>query len=430
MTDIVLIRGRGTVEADRSAALGILSLASYLENKGVKAEIIDRNRGCPGIDETIKEIKSLKPSFIGLSALTSQSADILNLARACRNTIESRLVFGGLHFSACPEEALKLGGIVIQGEGEKALLELCRKNNGNHGVIKGIPLNDIDEIPVPSSRFLNRTTWSPTEYLLMTSRGCPYDCYFCLKPDFKKGGIRFHSVDYICRYLKYLIKEYNVRTFFFMDDILTVNKERIINLCREISRRKIKASFKCFGHVNFLDEEVLGFMKDAGFYQVQIGVESGDQGLLKRLGKHIELSRVKDTVKRIKRAGLDVVTLFMIGNITETEESIKRTISFAKELGSKNWFSYAVPFPGSRFYDESHLFGRIVEEDMSRWRNETLVFIPKGLEISQMKNFMIQARQLPSEFNYSRPESRMQKGMILLKRFLKRRIFLRRLRYR
>lgn len=420
MTELVLVRGRGTIESGRSAALGILSLASYLENKGFGVEIIDRNCSHMSIEETLKEIEELHPRFIGFSALTNQATDILSLAKVCQARLKCKLIFGGLHFSACPEEALNLGGIVIKGEGENALLDLCQGKNINSKIVRGSPLEDIDDIPIPPPKFLNRTIWSSTEYLMMTSRGCPYTCYFCLKSEFKRGGIRFHSIDYICRYIEYLMHRYRVKTFFFMDDILTVNRERVIGLCREIKRRKIKASFKCFGHVNFLDEDVLSLMKKAGFYQVQIGVESGDQELLDKLGKHIDLGKVREGVRKIRKAGLDVVTLFMIGNITETEESIKKTIDFARELGAKNWFSYAIPFPGSQFYEEAEKFGQIVEKDISKWGNETLVFIPSGLNRSQMEDFMRQARELPSEFNFISSQNWLQKIIHFLRRLFHR----------
>ncbi|MEK6732738.1 MAG: radical SAM protein [Candidatus Omnitrophota bacterium] len=390
MLDLVLIRAHGRDDGYRALPYGLLSIAAYLEKHGFSVKIIDRMKDYESVNRCAKIIKELSPRMIGISALSTQSKDAIKLGKKLKELrFSAKIICGGQHFTALPDEGLRFGDAVIKGEGEEVLLKFCRINTQDiNGIYEGQGIENLDEIPLPSDAILkNLYQRSEAPFTLLTCRGCYFKCLFCRKDDYR-CNVRCHSVGYTCNYLEKMVNLFDIKSCFIADDVFTFDKNRVISFCNEIKNRNLKLEFSCFTHANINDLDMYKKMKDAGFRQVQIGIESGNNDVLKILKKQQTIQDCIKTIEIIKGAGLSPIPLFMIGNITETEETIKDTIKLAKRLRSiceYGWFSYAQPFPGSEFYEIAGKYGRVVNRDLSSYWNTRVSFIPKGLTMLKMR---------------------------------------------
>ena len=149
----------------------------------------------------------------------------------------------------------------------------------------------------------------------------------------------------------------------FYDDSFTFNKNRTLELCDEIIKNNLKIIWSCETRVNLVDKELLEKMKKAGCYIISYGVESGDQNILNNLKKDITIEQAKNAFKLTKEAGILTVAYFMIGSPGDTNETIEKTVDFAKELDADfAQFSICTPFPGSELFDNLSKKGIKIED--------------------------------------------------------------------
>lgn len=387
MVDLVLIRAHGRDDGRKALPFGLLSLATYLQKYRFSVEIIDRMKNYQSIAKCAKIINDMSPRMIGISAMSNQYEDAILLGRKLKEVVSAKIIYGGQHFTILPQEGLKFGDAVVRYEGEKILLELCKMDNINiKGIFEGQSLSNLDEIPLPSDEML-KDLYQGGEFCLLTSRGCPFECIFCKNVDYVRH-IKYHSIEYVCDYIEKAVNLLGIKSCFIADDIFTINKDRVIRFCEEIRKRNLKLEFTCFTHANINDFQMYTIMKDAGFHEIQIGVESGNDVLLKTLKKSQTVKECIRTIEIIKKAGLSPIPLFMIGNITETEATIRDTIELAKRLRSicdYGWFSYAQPFPGTEFYEVATKYGRLINQHPYTYWNTRISFIPNGLTKSKME---------------------------------------------
>lgn len=388
MLDLVLIRAYGRDDGHKALPFGLISIATYLEKYGFRVEIIDRMKDYQSISKCARIIKDMSPRIIGISALSSQYKDAISLGRKLRQAASAKIIYGGQHFTALPKEGLKVGDAVIRNEGESAFLELCKSDTVDiKGIFEGKSLYNLDEIPLPSDRMLKGLHRGGDHFCLLTSRGCYFRCVFCKNTDYD-CPVRDHSMEYICDYLEKAVNLLGIKSCFIADDVFTYKKDRVIRFCDEIKKRNLKLELSCFTHANINDLQLYSQMKNAGFHEIQIGVEAGNDNVLKILKKNQTVEDCIKTIEIIKEAGLSPIPLFMIGNISETEETIKDTIRLAERLISicdYGWFSYAQPFPGTEFHEVAERYGRLISRDPSTYWNDRISFVPNGLTKSKMK---------------------------------------------
>jgi anaerobic magnesium-protoporphyrin IX monomethyl ester cyclase len=404
--------------ANRMAPLGLLSIAAYLEKKGHLVEVED----CLGPEaastqsETVSRILDYKPDMVGFSTTTSGFLDAYNLAggiKAIRS--EVRTVFGGVHVSA-------MGGVLLErfdaidylcmGEGEETLLELAEmlspeKINGlgfrDNGSIQmnppREPIADLDTLPFPAYEKLKGfprkyhlplfSYIEPPGATMVTSRGCPYQCSYCDRSVFKRS-YRFNSPAYIYEHMKYLRTRFGVRHLNIYDDLFTLHRKRIESLCEMLVEQPLGIRFNCAVRVGHTDDELLRLLRSAGCLMVSVGIESGEPALLDTHKPGVYLEEVRDTVSRIKAAGLRVKGLFMMGLPGETPESIRKTSDLVLSLGLDDMnMSKFTPFHGAPIWKTIFEEGRVLED----WRKMNclnFVFLPKGIDswktLDQMYN--------------------------------------------
>lgn len=359
--------------------LGLLYLAGYLKKySNHNLKIIDAQVEKLSYSELQKKIKDFYPDVICLTALTFTLLDILETIRiskeVCPQTI---IILGGPHPHLYPEETINLKNVdyLVLGEGEETLFKLLNHLDDKNA-LKQIPglvfkeggkiintgpknyLNALDESPIPPREMLPYKKYfsllakdSPIT-TMFTSRGCPFKCAFCDRPNMGKifrARSAKNVVDEMAECLKLGIKE-----IFIYDDTFTVDKQRVITVCEEILKRDLKFSWDIRSRVDTVDEEVLKLLKKAGCMRIHYGVESGTEKILKVLNKNISLDQALKTFKITKKLGIDTLAYFMLGAPGETQKDILKTIDFAKKLQPDFvQFTLLTPFPGTKIYGQA-----------------------------------------------------------------------------
>jgi len=151
-----------------------------------------------------------------------------------------------------------------------------------------------------------------------------------------------------------IINEYKTNSIIIYDDLFTVNKERVIEICKGILQKKLKISWKCEGRVDIVDMEVLEWMKKAGCSMIAYGVESGNQKCLEYLNKKTTIRQIEQAFEKTRRAGIKTMGYFILGIPVETYEESLHTIDFAKKIKADfAQFSILSPFPGTQLFSEA-----------------------------------------------------------------------------
>jgi radical SAM superfamily enzyme YgiQ (UPF0313 family) len=162
------------------------------------------------------------------------------------------------------------------------------------------------------------------------------------------------------------VKKYNLKEFNFFDDTFTVNRQRVIEICQGLIDRQLNISWICFSRANTIDQELVKIMKQAGCKKISFGLESGSQKILNLMRKNTTLQMARQAVEAVAKNQVAVHASFMLGNVGETEETIKETLAFAKSLPLDNaTFFITSPFPGTDLYNIAKQIGSI--NSQTRW---------------------------------------------------------------
>lgn len=371
--------GKYAVEGGFIPPIGLLSIAGYLESKGNLIKIIDplANRYDKKILKKILEKE--KFDLIGIPAFTNTIVDTYNTVNFCKKTLPTtKLVVGGVHATILPKQTMaecRNIDFLVVGEGELAMEELISYfENGSPRLekIKGLVyrgkrgkiiqnekrelISDIGILPIPAYHLLDMSRYvpHPTQYKVLPSypviaqRGCPFNCAFCGAHSVHGRMVRSKSVETLINEIELLINKYGARGIHFQDSTFTLNRNYIVDFCKEIIKRKLKFKWDINTRVNCIDEELLGLMKKAGLWMINFGLESGNQSSLNLLNKNITLEQVEKAIKMAKRKKIVTFSTWILGLPGEDEGMVKNTIKFAKKIGTELvLFFLPVPYPGT-----------------------------------------------------------------------------------
>lgn len=231
-------------------------------------------------------------------------------------------------------------------------------------------LVDLDKyrLPLYGRRFL----------IVSTIRGCPFRCTFCNTHVYYGSKARTRSVPSLIEEIKDCQRRYGIDDFFFWGDTFTLVKEQVRSLCQGIIDEGLGIQWVANSRVDTVDAETLRLMRRAGCWMLSYGIESGDDGVLRRCGKGTTRDRVVEAVRLSKAAGLKVAGHFVLGLPGETEASAQRTLDLARTLNLDfaNFYA-AVPFPGSALYDEALNRGWLRHRDWPRFnQSEFIIDLP------------------------------------------------------
>ncbi|MDD5255115.1 MAG: radical SAM protein [Candidatus Omnitrophica bacterium] len=340
-------------------------IAGYLEQNGIDVRIIDQVAG----DDINRQINAYKPDIVGITSMAHMVIEAYRIADICRRK-GILTVMGGVHPSAMPQEALEHADVVVVGEGEKAMLDIV-KNRTTSGIVSRPYTENIDELPMPHWRLMKQDFYAHAHQLkqhifgslghkvafsmrsasVLTSRGCPFRCIFCLN-SLRQSPVRFHSAERVLDEVRRLKTDYGIEAIVFLDENLLVNKPRLEKICRAMTDEKLNILWCCGASAHFIDRRTATMIKEAGCRLVAFGIESGSQRILDVLGKTTTVEQNKEAIRVCKEAGLLVHASFMLGNPGETLEDVRLTQKFILETQPEVFYvNITTPYPGTKLWE-------------------------------------------------------------------------------
>jgi len=395
--------------------LGLAYLAANLKKYHISVEIVDANAMGLTCDELVDLIMTKAPRYVGITAVTLNIYSAAQLAHKIKQRNKEIItILGGVHVTAVPVETMEQFpqfDIGVIGEGETTLLEIIQtldvttdltevkglmyRPNGetvftqprkvNHNLdsfpppawdaIPGFP----DNYPVPPYSIYQGPSCS-----IVTSRGCGHKCTFCFQGTMGRS-LRFHSPEYVLAVIKHLYSHYGIRDLRFVDDQFLASKTRAERICTLLIEENLNLTFSCLARIDTINHQLLRLLKKAGCRQINFGIESGSQRILDLVKKDIKLEDVFQAVTWTKEEGIRTLGYFMIGFPTETEQTIRESIAFAKRLPLDDISIFLLtPFPGTELYQSVDQYGMFTND----WKAMSLFiepcFVPHGLTKEKM----------------------------------------------
>jgi anaerobic magnesium-protoporphyrin IX monomethyl ester cyclase len=325
---------------------------------------------------TLEGVKKEEPNVIFMETTTpSIEADYHSLT-AFKETTGATILVGGPHASYFHKEVLEdcaAIDVVIRHEFDTKITAVV-SNLGHLSEVPGITYRDngriidngdgkyeedLDKIPFPDRELIPwhwyvEAWYSRQPFMnIMTSRGCPYHCAFCLWPQIMDGHKqRFRSLDNVFAEIHHLLEAYGVKELNIDDGTFTTNRQRVIEFCRRLREEKTKIIWTCNGRVDNLDDDMLEQMKKSGCKMIRLGVESGSQEVLNKIKKGLTVKQIEDGVRMVKKNHIQALGGFMFGFPYDTKETVEQTIQFAKKLSPDQvQFSINMCYPGTKLYD-------------------------------------------------------------------------------
>ncbi|MHA1793963.1 MAG: B12-binding domain-containing radical SAM protein [Promethearchaeota archaeon] len=362
--------------------LSLAYLASILEKSGHEVEIHDMIADKISLKELISRLEKFQPRVIGVTSNIAIAKDACLVALYIKKNLsmQTTVVMGGPWASINQEFILekKIADIVVRGEGELVLQKIidniddknqwkkikgtCYMDDHSKKIIvneRARFIDDLDSLPFPAWHLLppSRNYFCFNRYFpfypVITTRGCPYNCIHCTK--FIHGyKIRTRSIENIMRELKMLKKKFGAKEIFIVDDNFTMNRKFCTTLLKEIIKEKLdlKLNFGNGVRADTLTPALVKLMKRAGTYSIALGVESGDQDIINKIGKSVKLETILRAARLIKKHGIFLRTYFILGLPDDNVTTMKKTIDFAIKLDAEYaHFFKATIFPGTRMHE-------------------------------------------------------------------------------
>ncbi|MBD3186238.1 radical SAM protein [Candidatus Bathyarchaeota archaeon] len=381
-------------------ALGLGYVASMLEEKGYHVVYLDMFAMNMHYHEFRQFYQGNPVNLIGITTDMSSLVPAKKIASIVHEINDgSKVIIGGINMEIYPEDIMAFPGfdIGVIGEGEYTiirLLDALEKQEDLYGVdsivfkedgktIITSPrdyIRDLDELPFPArhlmpiNHYVSNTSKRNVITTMITSRGCPFNCLYCVK----ESPYRKRSVANVCDEIEHIRYTLGIKEIMFVDSTFSVSVPRAIEICKEIMLRDIDITWEASTRVDCVSKELFHWMRAAGCVRIQFGVESGDERVLKILRKGITLSQARNAVAWAKKAGLEILINYMIGCPGDTLASIQKTINLAIALDSDfAVFTIATAGPGTDMMDIAMEQGLASPEVITDFIRGKIKYIPR-----------------------------------------------------
>ena len=410
--------------------LGLMYLASYLKkNSSHQVKILDCQIEQLNYQNLSKKIIQESPDAIGITTMTFTLIDVIKTIKLIKQiNPKIKVILGGPHVNIYPKETINLKEVdfLVFGEGEEPLKELLDKINQKEELIniKGIVfrdgdkiintgqrelIKDLDSIPFPArdllpyKKYFSVISSNTPVTTMFTSRGCPFKCIFCDRPHLGKL-FRSRSAKNVVDEMEECQKM-DIKEIFIYDDTFGIDRQRVLNICSEIQKRKLTIAWDVRTRVDTVDQEIIKIMKKANCQRIHFGVEAGTEKMLKILRKGITLKQIENAFKIAKKEGLQAAGYFMIGSPSETKQDVLETIKLIKKLNPAFvHISITTPFPATDLY-RLGLESKILPYDY--WQkfaqNPDSNFIPLSWEENMTKEELFKLLKQGYQSFYFRP---------------------------
>jgi anaerobic magnesium-protoporphyrin IX monomethyl ester cyclase len=398
MVDIILIEPMvpknvlGTITPWDIPSLALGYIAASLESHNRKVAIIDASIERLSIKSLVKRIMSIDPDikYIGLTGNVYSAKFSLYTARMLKQHFpNTTFIMGGAYATTMHEFVLRNNfvNICVLGEGEFTLPELLDTLDNHEDLekVKGISflkeeelittprrpyIEDLDSLPFPSwhlfpdlRKYKNLRGVLKRPYLpIFTTRGCPYGCIWCNK-NIHGYRVRARSAENVVEEIKRDVKEFGVKEITVMDDNFTFDEIRALKICYLILKERLNISINLYSGVRAdkLSPLLLKFLKYVGVHRITVGIESGNQEVVYKIGKNLNLETVRSSLELAQSMGFITDGFFILGLPYDTPKTMADTLNFSKSVALDHAYYFtATPFPGSKLYEivkeEGHIF--------------------------------------------------------------------------
>lgn len=388
--------------------VALMYLAGYLEKKGCPSEIVDvvikeqvrdeafqkkKKRIFNQVkNKTLSQVRRIKPDIVGITCYTPEYFEVLELAKEVKKiNKEIKIIVGGVHPTFYPEHFCFQGSpfdVAAIGEGEQTMLELVKalRQQASLRKIDGIAFfdkkkkklvvtkkrdleQDLDSLSFPAYDKINMdyyTTANPyairgvflRSIYVLYSRGCPSQCTFCVAKKLRTCNgvgnyVRLRHPQKVFQEIAHLKEKYKIDSFYFIDDLFTLNKQKVREFCRLLIKSDLNLLWGCSSKVTTVDYQTLKMMRKAGCIQMDFGVERGSDEALRFVKKGITLKIIKKVFKDCHRLGIRTFANMLINIPEETEKDLKDIVNLLEEIKptivSLNTFT---PYPGTEIFDD------------------------------------------------------------------------------
>lgn len=346
-------------------------LAAYLRMHGfAHIKIVDAKFERLGFEECLQEILDFKPDVVGYTAFTNEIKPAAYVAAKLKQVKPTILnIIGGVHLTAIPQKTMQefpMFDIGVIGEGEVTLLEIVQHFAAQQpllniagtifyntdGQLQQGPVRerimDQDSLPMPAWDLMKPAG----TYYVQTLRGCPFNCLFCMNPN---GRIaRKRSVSLIIEELQAIIDTYHPERISFGDELFSVDMARTHLLLDALIESGLGARVKwdVQTHVRYVDAEMFRKFRLANVDRVEMGIETGDEQSLKKMGKGTNLKMIEDAYQAARKEGVKIGTFFILGQPNETPKTMMKTIKLAVKINPElPMFGLMTPYPGTAIAD-------------------------------------------------------------------------------
>ena len=388
----------GRLYGNSNAITGPLILAGIAHRAGHHVEAYEELNGSVPMNRLLETT-----DVLCLYCMTSNAPRAYELADLFHEKGHARVLMGGIHPTACPEEAAHHADQVLVGEGELTFLDVLEGRIADR-IVQCKPVCDLDSLPYPDYSVLKTPCKCAN---IMSSRGCPFRCSFCTTSRMF-APFRRRSVDSVIDEIKHY-HELGFRYMNFEDDNFTADKERAKEICRRIIAENLqfKETF-FFGRTDMADDpELLDLLARAHLTRVLIGIESLNQEALNDIDKHQSIDDIRRAGKACYDHGIRVIASLVLGIDEDGPEDIRRSVEFAKSIGAYQLQpAILTPFPGTPVYQQFCEQRRMIAQkpqDWSLFDMTNVTFQPKKLSPWDLQSEFFQAANhfydLPSAIN-------------------------------
>ncbi len=377
--------------------LSLLNCAAVLKNAGFEVTVLDAR--AKKVSQSVLQFEVSRTDFIimtssPLDRWQCPNLDLEPFFSQTDNLPKEKLLICGVHGTVFPERMLRLtqAKFIIRDEPEASIFDFVKKRKWEETL--GIsylkqdkvennprcpPLN-LENMPFPAYSQIN-----PGDYfyevlgermaLLEGSRGCPYQCPFCLKVMFGQG-VRVKPIPQLIDEIERVIREYRFRNIYFFDLEFAFNKQRVMELCRNLIKMDLNFSWACQTRPENIDEELLNLMSRAGCRLIHFGIETGEPSIQAEIKKKIDIRKTKSIIKKAHKLGVATACFYIVGFPDETHKEREKTLNLALCLDSTYaTFHLLSPYPSAsvykKYFEDETFFPKclpnVSESEINRW---------------------------------------------------------------
>jgi len=408
---VAVIAAPYPLEEFPSPPLGISYVAAAFEAAGCEVRIFDYIITGYSKEKLAAQLAEFQPDAVGAGSVTMNFYDGQRILRDVKSINPDILtMMGGPHVSFTVEETLKTYpeiDVIFIGEADDTIIEFARflHQRSKWQSIQGIAyreggdivntgrrpfIMDVDRIPLPARHLLPISRYRAFGFpvSMITGRGCPHSCIFCLGRKMVGSKVRRRNPELVLDEIQQILSM-GFERINIADDLFASDTARVREICNGIKERNIRFAWSAFARVDTVNQEMFDAMAAAGCDSISFGIESGSPDMLKRVRKGIKLEQAVEAVRMCKQSGMMPHASFMVGLPGETKETLKQTDDFARSLEILFGYHYLAPFPGTTLCEKVEGYDlEILTRNWSKYDANDAIVQTAGLKPQDIRDFV------------------------------------------